>query len=75
MLNTVQQVAFGDLPSRLLLHLQRLAEVTGSRTLDVRHVKLAQELGTAREVVTRTLKKLEREGRLRQQGRSIELLG
>ncbi|MCB9169113.1 MAG: Crp/Fnr family transcriptional regulator [Flavobacteriales bacterium] len=74
MLTTVQQVAFGDLPTRLMLHLERLAEVTGSRTLDVRHVKLAQELGTAREVVTRTLKKLEREGRLRQKGRTIELL-
>ena len=64
MLHTVEQVAFGDLPSRLLEHLQRMSEVNGSERLDVRHSKLAQELGSAREVITRTLKKLEREGRI-----------
>ncbi len=64
MLHTVEQVAFGDLPSRLLDHLRRKAELQGAPLLDVRHSKLAQELGSAREVITRTLKKLEREGHL-----------
>lgn len=64
MLHTVEQVAFGDLPSRLLEHLQRLAEVNSTDRVDVRHSKLAQELGSAREVITRTLNKLEREGRI-----------
>jgi CRP/FNR family transcriptional regulator len=64
MLHTVEQVAFGDLPSRLLEHLQRMAEVNGTDRVDVRHSKLAQELGSAREVITRTLKKLERDGRI-----------
>jgi CRP/FNR family transcriptional regulator, anaerobic regulatory protein len=64
MLHTVEQVAFGDLPTRLLDHLRRMAEVNDTDWLDVRHSKLAQELGSAREVITRTLKKLERDGRL-----------
>ncbi|MBK9416424.1 MAG: Crp/Fnr family transcriptional regulator [Flavobacteriales bacterium] len=64
MLRTVEQVAFGDLPTRLLDHLHRMAGVNGSEWLDVRHSKLAQELGSAREVITRTLKKLERDGRV-----------
>lgn len=64
MLHTVEQVAFGDLPSRLLDHLRRKADLQGAPLLDVRHSKLAQELGSAREVITRTLKKLEREGYL-----------
>lgn len=64
MLHTVEQVAFGDLPSRLLEHLQRMSEVNGEAWVDVRHSKLAQELGSAREVITRTLKKLERDGRI-----------
>jgi CRP/FNR family transcriptional regulator len=64
LLHTMEQVAFGDLPSRLLEHLEKLARLRGSKTLDVRHAKLALELGSAREVITRTLGKLEREGRI-----------
>ncbi len=64
LLHTVEQVAFGDLPSRLLEHLEKLSRLHGSKLLDVRHAKLAQELGSAREVITRTLGKLEREGRI-----------
>lgn len=64
LLHTMEQVAFGDLPTRLLGHLEKLARLRGSKLLDVRHAKLAQELGSAREVITRTLGKLEREGRI-----------
>ncbi|MFN8351463.1 MAG: Crp/Fnr family transcriptional regulator [Flavobacteriales bacterium] len=74
MLHTVEQVAFGDLPSRLLDHLQRLRTVNGTDLLDVRHARLAQELGSAREVITRTLRKLERDGRIRQEPGGIRLL-
>ncbi len=73
MLRTVEQVAFGDLPTRLLDHLRRLKEVTQDEVLDVRHSKLAQELGSAREVITRTLKKLERDGLLQQVPGGIRL--
>lgn len=64
LLQTVEQVAFGDLPSRLMAHLHKLATLHGSPVVDVRHARLAQELGSAREVITRTLGKLEREGRI-----------
>lgn len=74
MLRTVEQVAFGDLASRLLSHLQQLRTATGEPLLDVRHARLAQELGSAREVITRTLKKLERDGLLRQESGGIRLL-
>jgi len=73
MLRTVEQVAFGDLPTRLLDHLRRLKEVTREDVLDVRHAKLAQELGSAREVITRALKKLERDGQLEQVSGGIRL--
>lgn len=74
MLRTVEQVTFGDLASRLLAHLKQLGEATGEQLLDVRHARLAQELGSAREVITRTLKKLERDGLLRQEAGGIRLL-
>lgn len=62
LLRTMEQVAFGDLPTRLLEHLRRLAVLRAGPLLDVRHAQLARELGSAREVITRTLAKLEREG-------------
>lgn len=74
MLRTVEQVAFGDLMTRLLAHLKQLSAATGELLLDVRHARLAQELGSAREVITRTLKKLERDGALRQEAGGIRLL-
>lgn len=73
MLRTVEQVAFGDLPTRLLNHLRRMAQVTGNTWLDVRHARLAQELGSAREVISRTLRKLEQEGRIEQGPAGIRL--
>ncbi|MCB0607845.1 MAG: winged helix-turn-helix domain-containing protein, partial [Lewinella sp.] len=39
------------------------------------HRQIAQELGTAREVVSRMLKKLEAEGKLRQQSKGIKITG
>jgi CRP/FNR family transcriptional regulator len=74
MLRTVEQVAFGDLPTRLLEYLRKLGEVSGEAWLDLRHAKVAQELGTAREVVTRTLKKLEREGLIEQGPNGIRVI-
>ncbi len=74
MLHTVEQVSFGDLPTRLMDHLKRLRSVTGNDVLDVRHARLAQELGSAREVVTRTLRRLEAEGLIRQLPGGIRVL-
>jgi len=74
MVHTVAQVAFGDLPTRLLDHLKRLQGMTQAAVIDVRHAKLAQELGSAREVITRALSKLERDGRLVQESGGIRLL-
>lgn len=74
MLRTVEQLALGDLAARVLAHLKQLHAVTGDELLDVRHARLAQELGSARELITRTLKMLERDGALRQEDGGIRLL-
>jgi CRP/FNR family transcriptional regulator len=39
--------------------LKKKTELTGSRTINVTHEQLANELGTARVVVSRLLKQLE----------------
>ena len=59
LLSTINQVFFEDLEQRLLDHLTRLSELKSTKTLTIRHQQIAEDLGTAREVVSRTLKKLE----------------
>lgn len=62
LLEVVDAVAFKNMDERLLNFLQKRSEVAGTRTLAMTHEQLAQELGTAREVISRLLKKMEAEG-------------
>ncbi len=47
---------------RLLNFIRKKCELTNSHTLYVTHEQLANELGTARVVVSRLLKSMEEEG-------------
>ncbi|HHC71618.1 MAG TPA: Crp/Fnr family transcriptional regulator [Thiotrichales bacterium] len=69
----MEEVAFGPVESRLARTLLELATTRGS-TLAVTHGELASELGTAREVVSRHLKRFEGEGLLRLSRGEIRLL-
>lgn len=46
----------------------------GNSVLNLRHREIAQDLGTSREVITRVLKKLEKEGKIRQTQAGIQLI-
>ena len=58
----VEELRFGSIRQRLARHL--LDQATDGR-LAVTHAELATELGSAREVISRQLKELEREGLIR----------
>ncbi len=62
LLLVVEEVAFRRIDARLAAF---LVEHAGSRELAVTHRRLAVELGTAREVISRQLKELERRGWIR----------
>jgi len=62
LLEVVNAVAFKKMDERLLLFLEKKAEVSQSNVLSVTHEQLASELGTARVVVSRLLKQMETEG-------------
>ncbi|MDX1906919.1 MAG: Crp/Fnr family transcriptional regulator [Bacteroidia bacterium] len=64
LIETISQLAFHRLDHRLLSHLTERVQATGAAVLHLTHQQLAAELGVSREAVSRTLKKLEREGRL-----------
>lgn len=73
LLEIVNAIAFKKVDERLLNLLLKKAEITESDTIQVTHEQLANELGTARVVVSRLLKQLEDEGRL-QLGRNKILI-
>jgi len=74
MLDTISQLLFDKMDKRLYSYLQQKSVLTGDNPLTISHRQIAQELGTAREVVSRVMKKLENEGKVKQHHHSIEIL-
>lgn len=62
LLEVVNAVAFKKMDERLLSLIKKKGEITQSQTLSITHEQLANELGTARVVVSRLLKQMEDEG-------------
>ncbi len=67
----VEEVAFGRMDERLM---EYLIEKSENNILETTHQKIANDLGTSREVVSRLLKDFERSGKLRLSRNSITLL-
>lgn len=75
LLNTIHHLLFNRLDERLLEYLREKTELRGTRRLQLHHRQIAGELGTVREVVSRLLKKLEKEGKVQQLAQGwIEIL-
>ncbi len=62
LLEIVNAIAFKKVDERLLNLLKKKSELTQSKTIQITHEQLANELGTARVVVSRLLKQLEENG-------------
>lgn len=62
LLEVVNAVAFKKMDERLLSYIKTKCELTKSQTLQITHEQLANELGTARVVVSRLLKQMEDTG-------------
>jgi CRP/FNR family transcriptional regulator len=74
LLNTIHDVLFQKLDKRLYDYLKEKLSLTNTNPLKISHRKIAGEMGTAREVVSRVMKKLENEGKIKQHTNSIEIL-
>lgn len=64
LLEVVNAISFKKVDERLLNLIHKKVELTQSNTLQVTHEQLANELGTARVVVSRLLKQLEADGKV-----------
>jgi len=65
LLDIINAIAFKKVDERLLHLLQKKSEISQSKTVVTTHEQLANELGTARVVVSRLLKQLEDAGKLK----------
>jgi len=61
------------LDKRLLDYLTDKVALTGKNPIKISHKEIAAELGTAREVISRLIKKLEKQDKLKQHHDRIEL--
>lgn len=61
LLEVVNAIAFKKMDERLLHLLEKKAEVAKSKIIHTTHEQLANELGTAREVISRLLRQMEDE--------------
>lgn len=68
----ISEIVFGKMDERLINY---LIEKSGNDHLDKTHHQIAQDLGTSREVVSRLLKELERQGLIALARHHIELTG
>lgn len=73
LLDVVNAVAFHKLDERLLSLLSKKSVAASTRSLNVTHQQLANDMGTSREVVSRLLKQLERDGKVSLGRNRIEL--
>ena len=58
----VNAIAFKKLDERLLDFIKKKCKINDNNTLVITHEHIANELGTARVVVSRLLKQMEQEG-------------
>lgn len=74
LLEIINAIAFKKMDERLLNLLHKKEELSGSKILSITHEQLANELGTARVVVSRLLKQLEENGNLQLGRNKITLM-
>lgn len=74
LIDTINHLLYQKLDVRIMNFLKERARVTKEEIIKLSHRQIAQELGTAREVVTRLLKKMEFEGLLKQEADGIKIL-
>jgi CRP/FNR family transcriptional regulator len=74
MLSAIDNLAFMNMDERLLNYLYDKSKINKSREISTTHQDIAYDLHTSRVVISRLLKALENEGRIRLHRASIELL-
>ncbi|MCB0279503.1 MAG: Crp/Fnr family transcriptional regulator [Calditrichaeota bacterium] len=65
LINTIDSIAFAKMDDRIIDYLRKKTENLKNYDLQITHQEIADELNTSREVVSRLLKHLERDGKIK----------
>jgi CRP/FNR family transcriptional regulator len=74
LLETIDGVLFERMDSRIYNYLSEKKTLLNKDSIKISHRQIANDLGTAREVVSRIIKKLEHEGKVVQESNLIKIL-
>ncbi|TBM98384.1 Crp/Fnr family transcriptional regulator [Hyunsoonleella flava] len=74
LLDTIRHLLLDKMDKRLYDHLKKKSKLTKSNSIKMSHSQIANELGTAREVITRVLKKLETDNKVVQNAGEIKII-
>ena len=74
LLDTIGQLLLDRMDKRLYDHLKKKSTLISGNSIKMSHSQIANELGTAREVVTRVLKKLETDEKIVQDAEGIKII-
>lgn len=74
LLNTINHLIFDKLDVRVYNYLITKKNITQKNPLKISHRQIANDLGTAREVISRIIKKLETENKVKQHNNNIEII-
>ncbi|MEY8021649.1 Crp/Fnr family transcriptional regulator [Muriicola sp. SD30] len=74
MIDTIRNLLLDKMDKRLYDHLRKKSELMESDSIKMSHNQIANELGTAREVISRVMKKLENDGKITQNSGEIRII-
>ncbi len=74
LLNAIDNIAFMHMDERLLNYLSETSKVNNSTIINKTHQEIANELNSSRVVISRLLKALEHEGKIKMNRNSIEIV-
>jgi CRP/FNR family transcriptional regulator len=75
LISAMNHVLFDKMDKRLFDYLEEKVKLTNKNPIKISHNQIANDLGTAREVISRVMKKLQEQNKVIQHSNSIEFLG
>ncbi|MCX8020284.1 MAG: Crp/Fnr family transcriptional regulator [Chitinophagaceae bacterium] len=72
LLSVIDNIAFHNMDERLEFYLKRHVSVSGKKTIQVSHQQIADDLNSSREVISRLLKKMEQQNKVKLHRNMIE---
>ncbi len=74
MLRAIDNLAFNNMEERLFNYLTEKVAITRSKEIKISHYQIANDLNSSRVVISRLMKKLEDDGKVKQGRNMVEMI-